>query len=442
MRFDMLCVGLTSAALFAACGSDTAPTSPRRIGVTAASHDEGRNDNIIVVGTGDPAIDVPAVQAAVDHGGEIVLRGHFSFDAPGTKPLSAQLTAGGGIPPFAEVLIAHAVSISGATGLGEDMATIERGTVPFYIDARGQSVSIRGLRFVDPTASAILVFAVQGLEVSGSRIEGAVPFHAFAQGIEIVNANGVPGLANPGHPENVSGSLRIVDNDIDMTGATALVDNTLGLTVLSVGVPGAEVDAYVARNTIRNVTEPAINFRRIIGRVDIEHNVIATGVVPGNATRNSAIRVANTGLYRIAHNSISCDWPVADAEGIGMFSQVSVWPMEHAVVEHNDIRMGAPAGTVFTTFSGGIALYGYVDSAAVTENTIRGTALAGISIVSVFPQPPAAAANPTGNTFVHNRFVEFTSTVSDIFVGTNARGTRIIGSGTVVDQGTGTTITP
>jgi hypothetical protein len=128
MRFHMLCVGLASTALFAACGSGAAPTSPLRTGATAGSHDEGRNDNIIVVGTGDPAIDVPAVQAAVDHGGQIVLRGRFSFDAPGTKPLSAQLTTGPAMPHFAEVLIAHAVSISGAPGLGEAMATIERGT--------------------------------------------------------------------------------------------------------------------------------------------------------------------------------------------------------------------------------------------------------------------------------------------------------------------------
>src|SRR6516165_6414868 len=38
----------------------------------------------VVVGTGDPDIDVPAVQAAVDQGGNVILKGHFSFDRPPT----------------------------------------------------------------------------------------------------------------------------------------------------------------------------------------------------------------------------------------------------------------------------------------------------------------------------------------------------------------------
>src|SRR5215472_12127397 len=41
----------------------------------------------VVVGTGDPDIDVPAVQAAVDQGGDVILQGHFSFDRPPTIPL-------------------------------------------------------------------------------------------------------------------------------------------------------------------------------------------------------------------------------------------------------------------------------------------------------------------------------------------------------------------
>ena len=32
---------------------------------------------ILVVGTGHPEVDVPAVQAAVDQGGEVILKGHF-----------------------------------------------------------------------------------------------------------------------------------------------------------------------------------------------------------------------------------------------------------------------------------------------------------------------------------------------------------------------------
>jgi ABC-type branched-subunit amino acid transport system substrate-binding protein len=40
----------------------------------------------VVVGTGDPDTDVKAVQAAVDQGGEVTLKGHFSFNRAPTVP--------------------------------------------------------------------------------------------------------------------------------------------------------------------------------------------------------------------------------------------------------------------------------------------------------------------------------------------------------------------
>jgi hypothetical protein len=82
----------------------------------------------VVVGTGNPEVDVPAVQAAVDQGGAITLQGHFSFDRPPTVPM-----AGGG---FATVLVSRAVAISGAWDEHDDygeMTTIEGGTTPFYV---------------------------------------------------------------------------------------------------------------------------------------------------------------------------------------------------------------------------------------------------------------------------------------------------------------------
>jgi hypothetical protein len=36
--------------------------------------------------TGNPAIDVPAIQAALDRGRQVILTGHFSFDVPPAIP--------------------------------------------------------------------------------------------------------------------------------------------------------------------------------------------------------------------------------------------------------------------------------------------------------------------------------------------------------------------
>ena len=69
----------------------------------------------VVNGTGNPDVDIPAVQAAVNLGGEVVLSGHFSFDKPPTIPSPLQAVGF----PQATVLISKAVAISGAWGSGK-----------------------------------------------------------------------------------------------------------------------------------------------------------------------------------------------------------------------------------------------------------------------------------------------------------------------------------
>jgi hypothetical protein len=226
---------------------------------------------------------------------------------------------------------------------------------------------------------------------------------------------------------------------LDVAGGTA-AENVLGVTVFSVGETATPVEARVSGNRIRNTTEPAINFRRVVGRVSIEHNVINTGTIGVPAARSQVIRAVNLGSYVIAHNHIDCEWTaVQDAEGIGVFSQFAAWPMDHALVVDNDINMAAPAGTPFTDFSAGIGVYGFAQNNVVRGNRIRGTARAGLSI-PVFPLPPQAPAAPLDNAFIGNHFLQFTPPVADIFVGPHAVGTRIVGRGSIVDQGDGTIV--
>lgn len=439
-----LAVGFVGAsfALLASCESGTAPTlgsrAARLSGQQQGSAEKTDPMVTIVVGTGDPSIDVPAVQAAVDQGGAVLLKGHFSFDQVPTKPIARSLSSaplGLAYAPAAEVLLSKTVTLSG-TDDTDDMTTIDAGTIPFYVDAPGERVAIRRLRFVRPTSSAIIVYAVRDLEIASSAIAGVVTYKNLSDGIGINTSGPPPTLTAPGHPENVSGALNIVHNDIDMVGGTT-ADNTLGVVVFAVGTAGAAVDAHVIGNRISNVTEPAINFRQIGGRANVSHNVIATGTVAPNVTRDQAIRVANAGFYRIAGNVIDCEWANGDAEAIGVFSNVASWPIEHAVVENNEVNMSAPAGTVFTAFSAGIGVFGFADSNVVRHNTIRGRARAALSI-PVFPLPPQSPAAPADNVFRDNRLVDFTPAVADIFVGAHALRTLIAGPGTVQDEGDGT----
>ena len=149
----------------------------------------------VVIGTGKPDVDIPAVQAAVNLGGEVVLMGHFSFDTPPTIPSPLQAVGF----PKATILISKAVAISGAAD-----AIIERGTIPFYVEAPGATVSIQKVRFDRPSKNAIYVYAVSGLVVASCRIDGIVPLPNIqfsGIGVGASDMAVTPSPTQPGHPE-------------------------------------------------------------------------------------------------------------------------------------------------------------------------------------------------------------------------------------------------
>jgi len=295
----------------------------------------------VVNGTGNPDVDIPAVQAAVNLGGEVVLSGHFSFDKPPTIPSPLQAVGF----PQATILISKAVAISGA---GD--AIIERGTIPFYVAAPGASVSIQKLHFVSPSKSAIVVYAVSGLVIASCRIDGYVPLPNIqfsGIGITASDMAAAPTPTQPGHPENISGRIVIANNDLNLVGGTSS-DVVLGITTFSAGQPpDREVDLYISGNRINNVNRPGIDTRRIGGRAHVEGNKITTSPIATQPTAE-AIRVVGIGSFVIAHNVIDCQWSNPDAIGMGVYSQFADWPITNAVIVDNDISMSPPDGVQFT----------------------------------------------------------------------------------------------
>ena len=149
----------------------------------------------VVVGTGNPDIDVPAVQAAVDQGGDVILKGHFSFNRPPTVPTATAFVGG-----LATVRVSKAAAISGTQDEAGEMASIEGGTTPFYVEAPGARVTIQALRFILPKGDAILVYGVSGLVIASCKIEGLEPLPSIGggEGIDIITSAGIPTPTNPG----------------------------------------------------------------------------------------------------------------------------------------------------------------------------------------------------------------------------------------------------
>jgi hypothetical protein len=387
----------------------------------------------VVVGTHNPAIDVPAVQAAVNQGGEVILKGRFSFDTAPT--VHTALPRG---YAHAMVLISREVAISGVRGDEDEMTTIDGGTIPFYVEAPGAPVTIQGLRYVRPKTTAVFVYAASGLVITFCRIDGVEPQPPFASNGIAVLTSILPTPTSPGTPGNLAGTLLITNNDIDMTGGTA-ADNTVGIVVFSAGQTADNgVNVYVSGNRIRHVTEPAIDIRRIGGRAHVEGNAVDTGTVVVPTTGDvgpEVIRVGNIGSYVIAHNSILCEWPDLQATGIAVFSQAPEWLEANAIVADNEVTMSPPDELVGDP-GAGIVIRGFARGNVVTNNSIRGRAKAAL-FVEVF-----RGLVPDTNELILNRFDGFEASDADIVVGSGVTNTRIVGRGTHDDQGTGTVIVP
>jgi hypothetical protein len=389
--------------------------------------------SVVVAGTGNPDLDVPAVQAAVDRGGHLVLMGHFSFDRPPTAPAGAAISR--------MVTLSKSVVISGGRDGNGDMPAIEGGEWPFFVDSVDARVTIQGLHFVRPRAGAIWVHAVSGFAITGCRIENIEPSAEFAREAGqvgpvstaiFVGADPHPPSANQlGQPENFSGTLSILHNDIDVGAAPGA--QTLGIAMFSVGrSPEKEVDIYVSGNNIRNSTEPAINFRVIGGRASAQRNVLVTGVTGGA----DAIRVVGSGSYLIAHNSIDCGWANGAVTGINVFAGAFA-PEASAIVVDNDITMSAPEGTVFTASSAGIVIGGFAQGNSVLNNRLRGRARAALAVSN------RNAGTPGNNSFVSNDLDGFQSSLADIFVDAGVTNTSVIGrQAHVEDHGSGTVVVP
>ena len=385
----------------------------------------------VVVGTNNPNIDVPAVQAAVNQPGDVILEGHFSFNRPPTIQTATALASTG--YPLATVLVSKAVTISGAQN-----ASIEGGSIPFYVEAPGASVTIQGLRFIKPAAKAIVVYAANGLIIANCKIEGVVPVLPLgSSGIDIDTTGTVPTLANPGQPQNIFGRVLVTDNEIDLSGGTS-TDTTLGIVVFSVGQsPDNEADIYVVGNKIRNTTQTAINFRRIGGRAYVEGNEIVTGPVSGPSSPPEVIRAVNTGSYLIAHNTIQCEWPDPEAIGIGVFSQIASWPVEQAVVADNSVTMSPPPGVTFGVLSTGVDVRGFASDNVVANNRIRGRARAALAV------DPFKGGNPANNALIHNHVDGFEASIADIVIGSGVTDTLLLGQqGTIENDGVNTVILP
>lgn len=372
---------------------------------------------ITVIGTGNPAVDVAAVQAAVDGGGVVKLKGAFSFDLPPVDDRTILVTTG--------------VAIEGvADGYG-NLPVIHGGVKPFQVNAPGASVSIRGLRFVGAFLTVIEVRAAHGVAVERCSIEGVVPLFASAIGSNLAIGI-VLGFFTSG---GVTGEVSIANNFIDV-GGTAM-DRTEAVAAIGVGNVADPVALRVSENTVRNTTAHGIDIRNIVGTAAILRNDVRTGTVGGQMVPFGdrfvdGIRVLGAGSYLVAHNEV--DVAYENAAGIRLQGGPTA-AVAAAAVFGNEIRMTAPEGATFGSESAGIEVRRAAVDNTISSNRLSGRAGAAFAVIS------EAGGAPAGTTFAGNNHAAITASLADVHVGAGVTGTTVLGGqGTLLDQGTGTVV--
>ena len=383
-----------------------------------------------VVGTGMPAQDVPNVQAAVDKGGTVSLRGDFDFG------------------PEGRVTITKNVRITGeADSVGEAVTTIKGGHWTFYSPLpvkgappadKGPIISIRNIRF-DRARSTPLHFPhVGGLDVRGCTVTDVIPrpvgIHwsggdtlPFQAGIVV--GNRIDYVKGP-LKRAVTGTIRIEDNRFIMENNRP--DETAGFGVLADWTWGAEIT--IARNTIFRTSRNGIEVLDNVlddkgkGSVTISGNRITTdeegiphphiygpnGIVAGwyfdtsggaDFSRNNRVAVSGNRIEGRGENST----------GILLYTN-------DAVVTCNDVVMGGGSGARGIVQTGSRGFF--------ANNRVRGQAKYALYCY------PFEALQATANNFAWTDVGDFTAITGQVLLG----GTLNVLVGrvpSVIDKGKG-----
>ena len=350
--------------------------------------------DLTVEGAGQPAIDVPAVKAAVNgpHASThvtVCLLGTFDF-GPGTTDSFVSISPRGAITSLAIV--------------GLDGATILRGFQPLRHDPASTllSLTIRDLHFVGPFFTAISIFrGGDRVEIIGNHVDG-VQTARLTFGTTLLTLR--EGITVTSAIAEIRGQIRIADNVVDggSYAGEPTVNVNVGILIAGLGTGGnafgITAEVTVARNLVTRWPSAAIGVQGP-GNVTLEGNLVEPGALAN--TVNPATCVA-TGIALINHSG--------------------------ATVKNNTIHKDAATRADGSTpvCSPAILL-----AAAANDNLFVANRITGAGSSAVVMAQPAAAAGGERNVFIGNNATGFAASVATIDLGSRIHNTVVGNAGTV-----------
>lgn len=204
----------------------------------------------IIIGQNNSAGDIQAVQAAVDQGGTVLLKGTFDFGEKGRVTISKDVK-----------IVGEKVS------QGNPITKIRGGFQTFLSplpaqlppQAPGPNIAIQDIHFDETLMSPIYIAYCAGVTIGGNKITNVRPLAATPQmnvsvGI-MVGTNWIqPATTRRYQPGAVTGVVTIENNDLDMTNDTP--QKTFGQGIFVHWATG--ITLQVSGNTVKNCSRNSI----------------------------------------------------------------------------------------------------------------------------------------------------------------------------------------
>jgi len=381
---------------------------------------------VTVEGKNDPAVDVQAMQKAVDQGGTILLKGRFDFGDKGS------------------VTITKDVEVRGETDeSGAPRTTVRGGYHTFHSPLTAQApsppgpkIAIKNIHFDGARWTPVRLAYASRVTITGNRITGVRPHPAperpqigLQQGI-LVGTTFPTDRSQQYQPGTVVGNVTITDNDIDLS--TEAPTKTMAQGIFVSWTTG--ITARIARNTIvngaRNAIEVVDNYAGDDGDgfIVIQDNKVVTatagiarptprtpnGITVGYLPRKRAAVEGNRFMrHAVLHNSVVARG--ATSIGINVLTNGALVRNNHVVTE------GPTAHAIRVSGS----------NTYIGRNQIEGAGEFGIWLGS----------RASGNEVDGNDFHKFKSAVVDVLLVKGANDNVVIGTnGSVSDLGAGNQI--
>src|SRR6266568_2036659 len=398
----------------------------------------------VVGGQNNPAVDVPAVQAAVDQGGSVLLVGTFDFGDAG------------------RVLLRKDVDISGEiVGNATPVTTIRGGDWPFYspLPAQmpptqpGPKITVQYLHFDGAKGVAVHLAYTGGASIHNNKMTGLrgrlfAPGQFRRVGVETGPLDSRPRTNIEITPLLVSGSIDVLDNDVDSSGPEPATQTNSG-AVLMAFVVGADI--RIENNVNVGCTRNCIGVFDAIpdsdgrGSIVIANNTVISDVqvgftVPGkrapigidvsfNFNRTLALPPSRQHVHLlIADNYIELN---------GQNSQGIISAMNGSVVEGNTVVVHADPTVTTDLLSTTGGILAATSHQVVLRNKIMGEGWNAIRIGG-----NTLGAPRIDNVAIGNNISGFNAFSSDFLLDLAAAFNTIVGdSGTVIDNGEDNKIT-